>query len=99
MIHSRNAFGRREKFTALGLPAFAIQTGGLFTVPPGQVHSKEKRVCVSGVIEADKDAPRIIVRRADQLVEKTLIEQPRRPERPINRMLTCLNHSMTRLTA
>jgi len=43
MIHRRNAFGRREKYTVLGLPAFAIQTGGLFTVPPGQVHSEDRR--------------------------------------------------------
>src|SRR5262249_14115869 len=41
MIHRRNAFGRREKYTALGLQAFPIQVGGLFTVPPGQVHSMD----------------------------------------------------------
>src|SRR5262249_48087537 len=30
-----------EKNLRLSGPAFAIQTGGLFTVPPGQVHSKD----------------------------------------------------------
>src|SRR5262249_29095374 len=45
--HYRSA----RKITALGLPAFAIQTGGLFTVPPGQVHS-------SAILKESKRATR-----------------------------------------
>jgi len=35
-----------------------------------EITLKEKRVCVSGVIEENKGEPRIIVRRANQLVEE-----------------------------